>query len=229
MGDIGIIINTMNDELLEISLKQYEKLPYNRYIINGKGGLYGLSLLESIITKNEINHKYLVFIDEDCFITKPESIINMVDFMENEGVHVCGVPDGGVVSARGHNPFYPNLFFVILNLEKIREVYTTNINKTNIEYKLPNIIKRNYIIDDFEPYYKVFSKLLNNGLKFHYLNADDVRDIHTDLVDDKISSLVYDTDGDIFAYHSWYARQFSGLHNKRINNLIKFILNLVIK
>ena len=57
-------------------------------IVNGKNGLYGLSMLEKIFIDDKIHNKYdyVIIIDEDCMLYNIKYINDLIIFMNNNNI-----------------------------------------------------------------------------------------------------------------------------------------------
>ena len=53
-------------------------------------------------------------VDEDCFITNPDAVFSLVEYVIENGIANAGCPDGGGAVPRGANPIVTNPFFNIL-------------------------------------------------------------------------------------------------------------------
>jgi hypothetical protein len=234
---VKIVSNYINEELYKESKSFYEKVDFIEHIkINGSGGLYGLSFFEYVI-KNIDSCDWMIYIDEDCFITDTNAMLDLLFYQIKNNISFSGMPDGGVISHRFHNPISINAFFTIINLKFLRTFYNPNINqfynkdldvfipnnllKTNIkqEEKFSRTIAEGYkpygiIYDNFEPYYKIFFSMLRNNCKYLYLDAYD-----SDL--DDLTTILKNHEGKEFAYHTWFARSYHS-HKNRINNVINY-------
>lgn len=224
-NNIVIITNSLFDDLYRISKSFYDDMLYEKLVISGKNNFYGLNFLNDIIiNKMYSNIDIMVYIDEDCFITDIKELNNIIEFFIENDLDCIGMPDGGVVSIRSHNPLSINQFFCILNLKKIRKKYDIdNINKTSftenlIKYQRYDLLKFNYKYDDFEPYYKLFFWMLNNNFNFLYLDAE--------VYNDSITTILKSHNNINFAYHSWYGRKWNESITK--NRIINLVNNLKI-
>lgn len=222
MNNIKIITNTQFDDLYELSKSFYSNLKYDKIAIDGKNGFYSFNFLNYIITDDTFKDiDIMIYIDEDCFIINEEELQELIDYIIQNDIDCAGMPDGGVVSTRSHNPLSINQFFCILNLKKIRSKYNyedvLNTQYSNdLDIYLPtSLIKNVYTLDNFEPYYKLFFWMLRNNFNFIYLNAVDY-----DM--DNITTILKNHKNVEFAYHTWYARQWKDeYHNNRINTIIE--------
>lgn len=161
-------------------------------------------------------------IDEDAFITDNRILKNLLEYcLDNEYVN-CGVPDGGVMKTRIHNPLVTNPFFNILNVKKIKEQFDISnikakysVHEKEFEKFTPyHLLRSNFQYDFYEPYVPFFIWLTTN-FKTLFLNAEE----HAD----GISTKVLDHEGNPFLLHSWYSRFYlkDKYHTERIENLYR--------
>ena len=243
---VGFATNFHNVELLQMSTGLYKFLSSNNQIImvNGMKGLYGYNVFNMLLSDLQIQRKYdyLVYIDEDCFISDIEEMYETIKKFINDGYWFAGMPDGGVISHRFHNPISINTFFTIFNIKEIKNVYKLNCAKDCMydesllqftpfdliksecpdpnEERVKIVINEGYIpydvnYDNFEPYYRIFFYLLKNGAKPLYLNGDDAPEMDGDGACTKL----YGVNNKIFCYHTWFARNYTDSHNKRIKSI----------
>lgn len=248
---VGIVTNSFNPELLKMSKFFYNDIYTSLVvpgIVNGVGGpvrFYGFTCFNYILTEKWFTNQfdYIIYVDEDCFITNIESMINILKEFIEGNYGFAGIPDGGLCCHRNHNPVSINTFFTIFNVKEIKKVYDpekvlntkfddslkvfkpdfliydkSDEYKKELENKIPyckivrdnpkdvcsrHQIPWNILWDDFEPYYKIFFYLLKNGLKPMYLHGRD------SLIDDLgiTTELLYNNEP--WAYHTWFARNFS--------------------
>ena len=162
----------------------------------------------------------MVYIDEDCFIIDEKALLELIEYSIINEYDCVGLPDGGVVPTRKHNPLSINQFFCILNLKEIRKkynkddvantVYTEDLNRITPF----NLIKHEYAYDDFEPYYKLFFWMLKLGFKFLYLDGRSYED-------DLTTTILKNHNNIEFAYHTWYSRLWKNkFHHERITKII---------
>jgi len=251
--NIGIVTNSQSDELYNLSKPLYDKFGYPLYNVSGKTGLYSMDFMNHVIT-NEAKYPfdYMIYIDEDCFITDFNEVLNILNHMVENGYDACGMPDGGVISHRFHNPISPNLFFSIFNMKKIRSMYNKkeayssaygkdldvhiphhllkkNIDESLEKYKIliaPGYKPFGVIYDNFEPYYKLYFWMLRKGMRILYLDGGDAND--SDPSFDIYTTELKSHNQKPFAYHSWFAREYTKnqMHNKRISVLAGICYNI---
>ncbi len=212
---IEVYTRSMNHQLYRLSQSTI-LLPYNRkrLLFTSADGFFYDNIMNS---KADI----IINIDEDAFITDNKILKNLLEYVIDNDYINCGVPDGGVIPIRKHNPLVTNPFFNIFNVSKIKEKFNLNdilenysTHKVEFEKFAPNhLLKHIYEYDYYEPYYSFFVWLGVN-FKTLYLDANE----HSD----GISTVVKDHLGQHFLYHSWYSRLYGKdkFHTLRINKLV---------
>lgn len=241
---IKIVSNSMYDDLYQYSCQFYESLPYEKIKVSGRNMLYNFNFINYVITHPiEFNFDWMIYIDEDCFITDINALLSLLKNQVENNIDCSGMPDGGVISHRFHNPIAINPFFMILNLTSIREKYDFNkvmtmrydvdldkyipqhLIKKDMPYELKfeRTIAKGYlpygvIYDNFEPCYKFYFWLLRNNYNILYLNGYDYSG-------DDVTTVLQNHEGIDFAYHTWFARnwgEWNGQtsHKNRILNII---------
>lgn len=194
----------------------------------------------------ETSHKWIVYIDEDCFLSGRKQLVKLIEKMNNETISLSAVSDG-YNHYRGANPVAINSFLMICNAEDIRGL---NFNLNDVEFTLTQEGWRNslgiiYNEDihrkDFsyphrimengentayeqEPYYMILWMLKEMGKKFYYLYPH---------FDDNLKSTNprIEENSDDIAIHMWYTREWKsymlvhGIHNierySRLQKLLK--------
>ena len=117
----------MTDELYSLSKEFYKDLKFEKINIGGSNGFYGFSFLDHIMKDNRFNDcDWIINVDEDCFITDVKAMLELLNYQIDNNIHCSGVPDGGVISHRFHNPISINLFFSVMNIGEIRKKYNSN-------------------------------------------------------------------------------------------------------
>lgn len=221
MNKIKIVANSLFNDLYLRTKPFYSSL-YESIVVSGENGLYSLSfLLRMINDEKYADIDYMVYIDEDCIITNPTALSELIQYAIENRIDCVGMPDGGVVSIRSHNPISINQFFCIVNLRKIRENYDhdqilSTVHFSDLEKYTPTHLMRfDYKYDDFEPYYKLFLWMRSHAFNFLYLDAYCL-DI------DNITTVLKNHKGVDFAYHTWYGRYWESdqYHRERINTII---------
>ena len=176
-------------------------------------------------------------VDEDCFVTNPAAVMELVDFVVKNGYANAGCPDGGL-NMRAGNPLVTNPFFNIFDLRLIRTKFSREAVKSfrYADHKEAMIaafdvdaLGGNYTFDRpqvIEPYYQFFLWLAAN-FKTLYLPSEK----HAD----GVSTLLYDPQGRELCAHSWLSRFYSvpsivvrlfqrnaGKQKERIDALIRY-------
>ena len=179
-------------------------------IVNGKNGLYGLSMLEKIFIDDKIHNKYdyVIIIDEDCMLYNIEYINDLIIFMNNNDIDYMGFPDGGEENIiRHYNENIPNLFFVIIKTKKIKDINQDSYNAYKQSYQNN---------DDYEPYYMFFN-FLNEiySCKFKKLKFKFILDKPT-------TELIFNDKS--ICLHTWYSRLYNEneSHKERINRALDY-------
>ena len=233
MNRICIVSNVMNDDLYEYSKSFYDTIKYSKIVVFGKNGLHNMAFIDHII-KNSLkyNFDWMVYIDEDCFITNLDALNDLIQYQINNNFSCSGVPDGGVISHRFHNPIAINPFFMIMNVADIRKRYnldeiTHSYYASDLDRFIPtDLIKKEFIYqsdydktiakgykpfgvvyDNFEACYGFFFWLLRNNFKMLYLDADEYSD--------NLTTIVKNQNGVSFVYHTWFARKWHDENNKK--------------
>lgn len=209
-----IVRNILNQTLFEKTKIDYE----NQIIIDGKNGIYGQQLLEKLFIKDKIqdNNRYVCLIDEDCVLYNIQNITNILSYMNANSIEIMGIPDGGSINIRKHRPDVPNLFFVIIDTTKLK-----NIKWNELKQYTPQEGKcgTNFAYDNFEPYYKTLC-FMNEKLNYKFEPFDGKTII------DGITTEVYFNNIPI-CLHTWYARKYNidDFQTKRINFAIDYGLS----
>lgn len=220
---IAIATTVGNWELYQRTEKTFP-VGVKKYAIDGSKGFYGLKSLIFILKKlRSFDLDWLILADEDVVFTKPEKTFSLIKYMNEQGYSVCGMRDGGTLHWRNENPFSINTFFTILNLKEIypifdeKEIYQNQyILENEFDQDLNKLNFQNYKTSSlFEEYYCFFFWLLRKGKKIFYLHADNPSNDET--------TAVYDEAGEVFLYHSWYARFYNKekVHSRRIDDMLK--------
>lgn len=176
-------------------------------------------------------------VDEDCFITSKEAVMQLVKYVVTNNIANAGCPDGGQRKRRGGNPLVTNPFFNVFNLNLLREQYSIEAEKSfdYASHKQQMIdaypkdllyegCSYNFDQDDREPYYAFFLWQASQT-KTLYLPAQTHPDGWT--------TILYNHEGQEMCRHTWLARFYSvpswlvrtfqhdaGIQKERINNVI---------
>lgn len=200
----------MNRNLLDLTKIDYP----NQILVDGNDGVYGQKLLEKLFLGERLQERcdYVCFIDEDCLLYRTDVLEDIVSYMENNGIGMLGVPDGGSVEIRRHRPDVPNLFFVVMDVSLLRVFDISEYRDFQVTL---GEVGETYAFDSFEPYYKTLCFMVERlGCKFTPLKAV--------TLGDGISTEVY-FNGRPMCLHTWYARKYNvdSFHTERINTAIR--------
>lgn len=251
MENILVVTNSQNNYLLNKSYSTYKSLfdntNYKFVCIDGKNHLYGYHLFDYLFSKYFVDTSwdYMLYIDEDMFISDINELYHLIDFFIENNYTYCGVPDGGVINHRFHNPLCINTFISLWNIKDIRKVYDSKIiasvkydkkkdgdifqnkqlsdiidkhqNEKVNNWDSPNVHYEKINYDDFEPYYKIFLFLNRNGAIPYYLDANNSFNEH-----DILTSEVLNYNGNVIGYHTWMAREYGKSldQTSRINKIL---------
>lgn len=109
---------------------------------------------------------WVVHCDEDAFFLQPDAVYSIIEYMAANDYVCCGMPDGGVVKIRTHNPVSCNPFFLILNRSALYNKYKSEVDLYSStwdpayeSYTSPMVRESGvpYEYDQYEPYYPFFS------------------------------------------------------------------------
>jgi hypothetical protein len=157
---------------------------------------------------------WIISVDEDAFVLEPGRLLDLVQAMEQGGYAACGMPDGGVVPIRRHNPVACNAYFNVLDLRRVRRVWSNwervvaAKHQPAYESRVADFAKRTtFAFDHFERYYGVFFSLLEAGERILYLDAETWQD--------GVSTLLKDTAGRPLLIHCWYTRHWDFSYHTR--------------
>ena len=191
-------------------------LPYPRVRLQGTsadGYLYQL------IDDDEAD--WVVNIDEDAFVSDPDTLRQLIDYCISNNYDNCGMPDGGVVHLRDGNPLVTNPYFNILHTQTIRQKLKADIL---VPIEAPNrqcfdadnllIGAHNFNNTDEEPYYPLFIWMANH-CKTLYLKATNHPDGESTVLCDHL--------GHPFLIHTWYSRFYNHdrTHTRRIDKAFR--------
>lgn len=204
----------MNDELFELS-GEFLGLPFER------AKLTGTTAEDYFFQLTEIDADWVINVDEDVFLIDPQRVLELLSYMQRNGYDCAGVPDGGVIDIRVHNPVVPNAFFTVHNNKRIKQKFDRAAVSAcrfseDLKKHTPQAILKNdkYGYDEFEPYYKYFFWLLKNDFRFLYLNG-------TQWPKEPVTTLLNDHENQPMLLHCWYARDYEN-QKQRFNYAVNF-------
>lgn len=215
----------------------YNKTKYShpkgikKIVIDGQNGLYGIESLFFLFKKlRKKNIKWLILVDEDVIFLDHLAIFDIIEKLQESGAIAAGVRDGGTIPNRIHNPYVPNMFFCVLNFERISLLYNKKeIKKNDFTIKSEfnedlSALKEPFKTESlFEPYYKFFLWLKRKGEHYLFLDAE-----LYDSRNDDLTTLVRSLNGNPMIIHTWFARSYgwNKYQTRRIDKIIDlYILN----
>jgi GT2 family glycosyltransferase/tetratricopeptide (TPR) repeat protein/SAM-dependent methyltransferase len=196
---IVLASRSMNEELLRLSGEFLAPTRLERHAVTGADSTDYFRALRGL------DADWVINVDEDAFLLQPCRLLDLVAHMEAGGYAACGMPDGGVVPIRYHNPVACNAFFNVFDLRRVRPAWEDwqrvlrAGHRPEYERLVPPFATRTaYAFDEFQRYYCVFFALLEAGERILYLDADEWRD--------GVSTLLKDPAGEPLLLHCWYSR-----------------------
>lgn len=200
MSTVVIATRSTNDELYKLSGELLD-LPFERVRFTET------SAEEYFYKITQLDADWVINLDEDVFVIDPTKILGLLEYMKQSNYVCCGVPDGGVIAIRFHNPVVPNAFFTIHHNKKIKERFDiAEIEQTSFSEELkrftPHHLLRSdsYQYDEFEPYYNFFFWILGWGAIL-YLDA-------IQWTRDGTSTILTDHQKQPMLLHCWYGRDY---------------------
>lgn len=213
---IAIVTPSYTKELYEKTSTLFP-VYFTRYVVDGKKGLFGLDFIMFIYSKlRRKSIKWLVLIDEDVVLFRSQSLLELINHMEDLEYKFCGMREGGSHSGRLHNPFVVNTYFAIIDFEWSKSIW-----------KKADVIANQYTIKDefdddlsqldyewnpdslFEAYYCFFLWMRRKGGKGLFLKSKH-------LSGDPFSNILYDHNNREFLLHTWYSRRYNQEIEQRI-------------
>jgi hypothetical protein len=160
--------------------------------------------------------EWVVSIDDDCLISDWAAVLDIIRFMDGRATY-AGMPDGGVVPHRCHSWAVFNPYFLVINAKEIRQgayqhypqwVVDSCGFQPEWEENKPEIIKGNYHHNNTEIF---------NGLFYFLYSQYEPLFLNAYTHNDGWSTMLQ-WQGKTFAYHSWFAREFTtdAMHRDRI-------------
>lgn len=177
-------------------------------------------------------------VDEDCFITNKQAVLDLVDYVVKNQIANAGCPDGGGWCPRGGNPLVTNPFFNVFNLKLIRERFSTQAVKEYDYRKYRSQLESSFPIEflyNGRPYCFDNSKYLEPYYPFFLWMAGNVKTLylHNKRGEDGWTTILFNHKGEEMCRHTWLARFYSvppfivkhwqptaGAQQQRINTVI---------
>ncbi len=174
----------------------------------------GTDCLAYFRTLADLEVDWVINLDEDAFVLDRGRLLALVGYLEAHGHAACGMPDGGVVPIRRHNPAACHAAFTVFDLRRVRaawrdweSVVAAGPRPEHENAVAPFARRGAAAFDHDKPYYGVFFALLNAGESILYLNAEPWRD--------GISTLIKDPDGVPLVLHTGFSRAWSHSYHTR--------------
>jgi len=225
-SNIAILTTVINQELYQKSSCLFPTT-MQRFVIDGSNKMHGLDSIVYMMKKLKGKGiDWLIMADEDVLFIDTKGIFETINFMEDQDYMVCGVRDGGQIAIRYQNPYVINTFLSILNFKELESIWNEKemrknqyLNDDEFLDDLNSLPQEYNATSLFEPYYCFYLWLRRKGKRILFLNATKA------LVEDDITTLVYDANNNKLAYHTWYARSYgvTKAHTERIDNVFKQI------
>ena len=221
---IIIVTRHSNKQLYDFSSKFYKSLNYPCYTITNStadGYIESCINIDKLLNKNV---EIVINIDDDAFVSYPQRINEMIEYMKLNNYDYSGIPDGGLRGQpRNHNPCSMNPFFNIFFIKCIRDKMNDNITpidfSVNLTRQLPfDLFDRDYKYNYVEPYYGLFFHMLKKCKVLFLCNLQ-----HYNPSEDHSTTILKNEKGQEILKHTWYARYYNKKpeETKRINNVIK--------
>jgi hypothetical protein len=223
---IAIITTVINQELYQ---KSSQLFPENvlKYVIDGANGMFGIDSICYMMKKLKGRGiEWLIMADEDVLFVNPNGVFSLIEEMKAKKYFVCGVRDGGIIPNRYFSPFLINTFFSIINFKELELIWNENevlknqyINENEFREDLDKLNEAYDVQSIYEPYYCFYFWLRRKGKKILFLDAS------APFPDDRITTLVCDSNSKKLLYHTWYARSYGNneKHTKRINSVFELL------
>jgi len=201
-------------------------LPYFKLRLKNWNRYYTTELLN-------VEADWIIHIDEDAFMLDSSRIELLLMYMEEHGYVCAGIPDGGVLDIRFHNPVACNAFFLILHrkaiLPYIHDFETIRSCKWREEYRelTPEIVLSKGLRFEYcecEPFYGLYFWLCSKKFPILYLDAEEWSG-----ESERTSCLLKDHTDMPFLLHTWYSRQYrpTAIHGKSPVQLLKRLKNKI--
>jgi hypothetical protein len=214
---LAVVTRSLNEHLSRLSgeLLGMDQLATRIPLHHERHRLTGADKVEYFRDLLRFQVDWVVNLDDDAFLLSPERLVGLIHYMDQHGYAAAGMPDGGVVAIRKHNPVACNAFFNVFDLRRVRPVWQQwdrvlkATHQPKYEARVPDFARRTtYAFDHFESYYGVFFSLLEAGERMLYLDAQEW--------EDGVSTLLKDPAGESLLIHCWYTRNWpTSYHTRR--------------
>lgn len=175
MNKVCIVTNCtmLPGSLYLASLKTYiNYIPQNNYYvipgIKQGNAHYGLNaFVDMITTLKRFPFKYVIYIDEDCFISDFRSLlIEFEKFKEGSKYCLAGPQDGGVLSHRNHSSLLINTFISFWDLTTFNNINTNDFISLIKSCDSPNYFKNSINKDTLALMEKLADESINKCKEF---------------------------------------------------------------
>ena len=149
---------------------------------------------------HQSTHTYFIHIDEDCFITGPDGILEYIKRIEYGEADLIG-PADVIPPIRTENPKALNSFFMIGKIRSLAAVvseYEIDLTFRSLGMELSPSIEEYKI--EYEPYYDFFWNYYKQGYKIEFIQTG----FHEEF---KCTTLL-DARQNTFALHMWFTRNW---------------------
>lgn len=169
-------------------------------------------------------------VDEDAYVEDIEAVLDLAEYVLENGYANAGCPDCAPGCPRGGNPIVTNPFFNVFDLKQIRTKWPGKKDGTRVvrefryddvkqelrskfEYDESLIVRPHFESIFDEPYYNFFFWLAYNFRTLYLPNKKHA---------DGTSTVLYSVDGRCLCKHSWMSRFYHQRSDQtaRINALI---------
>lgn len=169
-------------------------------------------------------------VDEDAYVEDIDAVLDLAEYVLENGYANAGCPDCAPGCPRGGNPIVTNPFFNVFDLKQIRSKWPGKVEGSRIvrefryddvkqelrskfEYDESLIVRPHFDSIFDEPYYNFFFWLAYNFRTLYLPNKKHA---------DGTSTVLYSNDGRCLCKHSWMSRFYHQRSDQtaRINALI---------
>ena len=223
--DIVFITTTLNSKWLNYSRALVSKFfPNSQHIIKDGSRNWPYAWFYWLEDIKHTSSKWFVHLDEDCFLTGKQELIDLISKMESDNLTLSAVSDA-YHHYRGANPVAINSFFLVGNVSHFNQLefkldglefwhdesgwknsqgilYDPVKHRHDFEYPHEKIGNGENCSYEQEPYYMILWLLKENGMKFNYLYP--YFDERFKSTNPRISSDTAD-----ICIHMWYTRQWN--------------------
>lgn len=233
---ITCITRSMNDELYKMMLSLCPPdWNFIRVMDSSADGYL------DYIFSGEFNSKWVLNLDEDCFLIDYTNIYEMIKYLEANNFDYSGIQDGGSVPVRIHNPLVANPYFNLFNMDKIkecpREYYDKKYDVEEIKSKYEHLVRFKdapYKYDRYEPFYDQFFWLLEQGLRPFFQKASPYDEQKYFVIAPILRiipyynspTMLFDHNEQEIGIHTWHSRYYNYFNiRKAINNCYDYAVS----